>query len=205
MRVAHWADHQWNAKWGHNPTRLCIFIPDTGIQPPEWPSQEQPGPGSTTSALAWDVSAPACTNGYGLLCGLWVWRRRTNRRPCPLMSSPRTTSWTARPDGSGRWDNRIAAPRSSAATQWFEELAQKMKNNMFINLKQNIKWNNNVFKLNERTDFQVVTNQKASDSMRVGISNTIKFLISCKAVVFNIFCSIAPLQQICLLPNQLMI
>ena len=80
-----------------------------------------------------------------------------------------------------------------------------MKNNMFINLKQNIKWNNNVFKLNERTDFQVVTNQKASDSMRVGISNTIKFLISCKAVVFNIFCSIAPLQQICLLPNQLMI
>ena len=48
--------------------------------------------------------------GYGLLCGLWVWRRRTNRRPCrPPMSNPSTSPWTAGPDGSGRWDNRMAA------------------------------------------------------------------------------------------------
>ena len=30
---------------------------------PEWPSQEEPGSGSTASAPVSDVSAPACTNG----------------------------------------------------------------------------------------------------------------------------------------------
>ena len=48
--------------------------------------------------------------GYGLLCGLWVWRRRTNRRSrCPPMSNPSTSSWTAWPDGPRRWNNRMAA------------------------------------------------------------------------------------------------
>jgi len=48
--------------------------------------------------------------GFGLLCALWVWRRRTNRRTCcPPMSNPSTSPWTARPNGSGRWDNRMAA------------------------------------------------------------------------------------------------
>ena len=48
--------------------------------------------------------------GYGLLWGLWVWRRRTNLRPCrPPMSNPSTSPRTARPDGSGRWNNRMAA------------------------------------------------------------------------------------------------
>jgi len=47
---------------------------------------------------------------YGLLCSLWVWCRRTNRRPCcPPLSNPSTSPWTAWPDGSGRWDNRVAA------------------------------------------------------------------------------------------------
>jgi len=47
--------------------------------------------------------------GYSLLCGLWVWRR-TNRRPCfPPLSNPSTSPLTTRPDGSGRWDNRMAA------------------------------------------------------------------------------------------------
>ena len=42
--------------------------------------------------------------------GMWVWHRRTNCRPCcPPMSNPSTSSWTARPDGSGQWDNRMAA------------------------------------------------------------------------------------------------
>ena len=49
--------------------------------------------------------------GYGFLCGLWVWRRKTNRRPCcrPPLSNTSTSSWTARPDGSGWWDNWMAA------------------------------------------------------------------------------------------------
>ena len=47
--------------------------------------------------------------GNGLLCGLWVWHR-TNRRPCrPPMSNRSTPSRPTRPDGSGRWDNRMAS------------------------------------------------------------------------------------------------
>jgi len=47
--------------------------------------------------------------GYGLLCGLWMWRR-TNRRPGrPPLSNPSTPSRSTRPDGSGQWDNRMAA------------------------------------------------------------------------------------------------
>jgi len=78
--------------------------------PLEWPFQEEPGSGLTTSASVSDVSDPACTNRCGLLCGLWVWRRRTNHRlRCPAMSNPPTSPWTAPPDGFGRWDNRMAA------------------------------------------------------------------------------------------------
>jgi len=34
MRAAQWADYQWNADWVDNPTRLRIFIPDTGTHHP---------------------------------------------------------------------------------------------------------------------------------------------------------------------------
>jgi len=34
IRAAQWADHQWDAEWADNPTRLRIFIPDTGTHPP---------------------------------------------------------------------------------------------------------------------------------------------------------------------------
>ena len=45
-----------------------------------------------------------------LFCGLWVWSRRSNRRRFyPPMSSPSTSPWTARPDDSGWWCNRLAA------------------------------------------------------------------------------------------------
>ena len=29
IRAAQWADHQWNAEWTDNPTRLRTLIPDT--------------------------------------------------------------------------------------------------------------------------------------------------------------------------------
>jgi len=35
IRAAQWADHQWNAEWADNPTRLRTFIPDTGTHTPE--------------------------------------------------------------------------------------------------------------------------------------------------------------------------
>jgi len=37
--VALWADHQWNAEWADNLTRLRIFIPDTSSRSPERPFQ----------------------------------------------------------------------------------------------------------------------------------------------------------------------
>ena len=96
---------------------------------PEWPSQEQRGSGLTASAPVSDVSAPACTKGICLLCGLWVWRRKTNRLPCcSPMSNPSTSSWTARSGGSGRWESNgcsTSAPRSSAAKQWIWRTGSK--------------------------------------------------------------------------------
>jgi len=35
IRAAQWGDHQWNVGWAENPTRLRIFIRNTGTQPPE--------------------------------------------------------------------------------------------------------------------------------------------------------------------------
>jgi len=34
IHAAQLADHQWNAEWMDSPTRLCIFMPDTGAHPP---------------------------------------------------------------------------------------------------------------------------------------------------------------------------
>jgi len=34
IRAAQWADHQWTAEWTDSPTKLRIFIPDTGTHPP---------------------------------------------------------------------------------------------------------------------------------------------------------------------------
>jgi len=58
--------------------------------------------------------------------------RRTNCRPCCSPMSNPTTSWIARPDASGRWDNRMAAqhlPRdlvrpSSSQTNWLKKTKQ---------------------------------------------------------------------------------
>ena len=52
--------------------------------------------------------------GYGSFCGLWVWRSRTNCRPCcPPTSNPSTSPWTARPESCGWWDNCMTARRLS--------------------------------------------------------------------------------------------
>jgi len=34
IRETQWADHQWNAKWADNRTRLGILVPDAGTHPP---------------------------------------------------------------------------------------------------------------------------------------------------------------------------
>ena len=76
----------------------------------EWPCREKRGFGLTASAPVSDVSAHASQMGHGPFCGLWEWRWRTNRRPCiPPVSNPSTSTRTARPDGSGWWDDCMAA------------------------------------------------------------------------------------------------
>jgi len=44
IRAVHWADHQWNADWADNPTRLRIFIPDTSTTPRIDPPKNSLGP-----------------------------------------------------------------------------------------------------------------------------------------------------------------
>jgi len=70
IHEAQWADHQWNAEWANNPTRLCISIPDTSTHPP---------PGMTLPRRAWVRPPPhwcwtfpllLVQMGYGLLCNL---------------------------------------------------------------------------------------------------------------------------------------
>ena len=109
IRAAHWADHQWNAEWADGPQDSVLYFQTPVHTHPEWPSQEQPGFGSTASTPMSVVSAPACILGYVLLCGLWVWRR-TNRPPCrPPLSNPSTPQdytawrfWTIR-QSNGCW------------------------------------------------------------------------------------------------------
>jgi len=85
ISAAHWVDHQWNAEWADNPA---------------WPPPHR----------CWTFPLLLVQMGHGFLCGLWVRHRRTNKRPCcPRMSNPSTSPWTTWPDGSGRWDNRMAS------------------------------------------------------------------------------------------------
>ena len=86
VRAAQWADHQWNAEWLENTMRLRTFIPYIGTH---------------TSGIALPRTAWVrlfslrtrvkcmCSCLHKLSTALWVWCRRTNRRPCcPPMSNP---------------------------------------------------------------------------------------------------------------------
>ena len=78
---------------------------------------------------------------YGLLCGLWVWRIKTNRRPCrPPMPNPSTSPRTARPDGSERWDNRLAAQHLPRNRAW---PSSGQKSNSLKRKKNNVDLKNN--------------------------------------------------------------
>jgi len=93
------------------PTRLCTFILDTDTHPfgMIFP-RTTCGPAEPPSHWYRTFPLLLVQMGNGILCDLWVWRWRTNRRPCcPPTSNPSASSWTARPDGSGRWDNGMAA------------------------------------------------------------------------------------------------
>ena len=61
--AAQWADHQWNAEWADNPSRLRTLIPDTGTHPHGMTLPRRAWVRLNASAPVSDVSAPACTNG----------------------------------------------------------------------------------------------------------------------------------------------
>ena len=71
----------------------------------EWPSQEEPGSGSTAFASVSDISAPACRNGICPPLRPVSLVHKNNRGPCcPPMSNSSTFPWNARPDRSGRFE-----------------------------------------------------------------------------------------------------
>ena len=95
--AAQWADHQWNAEWTDNPTRLCTSIPDTGTHTPRNdPPKKSLGSAQPPPHRCWTFPLLPVQMRYGLLCSLRMWRR-TNRRPCrPPLSNPSTpTDYTA--------------------------------------------------------------------------------------------------------------
>jgi len=44
IRAAQWVDYQWNVEWTDSPTRLRIFLPDTGTHPPNDSHKKSLGP-----------------------------------------------------------------------------------------------------------------------------------------------------------------
>ena len=73
IRAAQWADHEWNAEWADNPTRLRTLIPDTGTHPPgmalprrAWVrlNRLRTGVGRLRSCLyKWGMATAACECG----------------------------------------------------------------------------------------------------------------------------------------------
>jgi len=124
-RAAQWADHQWNGEWADNPTRFRILIPDTGTYQPGMALSRRSG--LTTSA---PVSTPAGTNG------VWPPLRpvnvaKKNKSSTMLSSNVQSTDLLMDCTAWRFWSMRQSnvcstpAPKSSAAKQWIEELAQK--------------------------------------------------------------------------------
>ena len=98
----------------------------------EWTSQEQPGSGSTASALVSDISAPSCTNGR------WPLQRpvsvvQKNKPSSMLSSNIRSINllmdWTTRWFWTMRQSICCSTPvsRSSKIKQCIEELDQTTK------------------------------------------------------------------------------
>ena len=102
---------------------------------PVWPSQEEPGSDSTASAPVSDVSTPACTNG---VCPPLrpVSVAQKNKPSAMLSSNVQSVDLLMDCMAWRFWAMRQSngcstpAPRSSAAKQWIEELAQKKKNQL---------------------------------------------------------------------------
>jgi len=104
IRAAQWADHQITDGMPSERTALkdSVFLFPTPATPPGVTLPRTIVSVLTPSALVSDFPFLLVQMLYGLLCGLRVACRRTNRRICCLpMCNPSTSSWTARPTGVG--------------------------------------------------------------------------------------------------------
>ena len=129
IRAAQWEDHQWNAEWADNPTRLHTLIPDTGTHPRMTLPRVWVRLNHLRTAMS-DVSTPACTNG--VRPPLRPVSVAQKNKPSTMSSSNvqsidllmDCTAWQfcmmRQPNGCS-----TPAPKSSAANQWIkEEIAQ---------------------------------------------------------------------------------
>jgi len=129
IRAAPWVDHQWNAKWLDNPTRLCTLI-----NTPATPSRND---SRRTTWVRLNRLRPGVERFH---CCLYRWDMASSRTwecdaeeqtvdhlvlQCPIHRPPHGLHlwrfWTMRQSNGCL----TLAARSSAAYQWFEELDQK--------------------------------------------------------------------------------
>ena len=120
IRVVQWADHRWKAEWLDKNPRLRTFISVIVTHPPEMARTAWVR--FSASAPVSDVSAPYTNGVWPLLLPVSMFLQKKRRPCCTPMSTPSTSPWTAQPDGSGWWDNRLTdfsthALISSAAKQ----------------------------------------------------------------------------------------
>ena len=112
--------------------------------------------------------------GYGLPCSLWVWHRRTNRRPyCPPLFTPSTSQWTAWPNGAGRWDNPIVVQHLTRDLERLSSgfnISLKRRRSLLVDsvLHQNQKFDKNGWNVN-------VTTLKVFESLKVSVTFNLLF------------------------------
>jgi len=137
IRAAQWADHQWNAEWADNPTRLRTLIPDTGTHTPAM----------TLPRRAWVRLNHLCTGVGRFHSCLYKWGMASCAALSVAQNKPSTMSssnvqsidlsmdCTAWRFWTMRQLNGCSTPasKSSAAKQWItEERAQTNEEEQLI-------------------------------------------------------------------------
>jgi len=109
---------------GRTTRRLSTFMPDTDPSGMTLPKQR--GSGLTASTPVSDVSAPACRDRVWFPLRL-VCVAQKNKPSTMLFSDVQSIDplRTARPDGSGRWDNQMAAKHLPRELVWLSSGQQQ--------------------------------------------------------------------------------
>jgi len=106
--AALWVHHRWKAEWLDNTMRLCAFTPDI--------STHLPGMAHPRTVWVWlnrlhTVVGRFCLHKWGMAhsaaCECDAEKQTVDH--VVLQRLPSTFPWTAWPDGSGWWENWMAA------------------------------------------------------------------------------------------------